>query len=118
MLELVGAGQEVRFFISLGLEQHVSKYLVHNFCHAVLLGDTTVVLDRQDHRVPAGRKKEKEKEREGEREEREGGSKREREREREREGRKDQEREKRIGSSHSGSIHNIMKNTLTLQAYM
>ena len=94
MLELVGAGQEVRFFISLGLEQHVSKYLVHDFCHAVLLGDTTVVFDRQDHRVPAGRKKEKEKEREGGREEREGGSKREREREREGERGKEGPRER------------------------
>ena len=80
MLELVGAGQEVRFFISLGLEKHVSKYLVHDVSHAVLLGDTTVVLDGQDNWVPGrgeggGREKE-----EGREREREGGRERERER--------------------------------------
>ena len=64
MLELVWAGQHVRFLISLSLEQHVSKYLVHDVSHAVLLGNTTVVLNGQDHWIAGGKGRERERERE------------------------------------------------------
>ena len=58
VLELVWAGQEVRLFISLCLKQHVSKDLLHDFSHAVLLRDTAVVFYGQDHRIPGGRERE------------------------------------------------------------
>ena len=52
VLELVGAGQVNGVFVSLGLEQQLSEYLLHDLGHSVLLRNAAVVLNGEDDRVP------------------------------------------------------------------
>ena len=41
-----------RVLVSLSLKEHVPKDLLHDISHAVLLGNSAVVLYGQNHRIP------------------------------------------------------------------
>ena len=54
MLEVLWTRQKIFVFISRFIIEKVTQDVLHHFGHAVLLGDRTVVLYGQDHRVAGG----------------------------------------------------------------